>query len=356
MSIISGRREVGYFWQATPAKNTPPCTPSFHIRDLPIYGDLILAPMDGYSDQPFRSLCRGLGSAISYTEFINAIDVLNGHPYLHEKLAFQPEERPLAYQIFDNDPDRLLAAAQRLQAERPDFIDVNLGCSARTVSGRGAGAGLLREPEKIAAIFKTLTRTLPTPVTAKIRLGWDETSRNYRQVARLLEENGAAAIAVHGRTRTQGLHGQADWDAIAEIRQAISIPVIANGDVITIEDIDRIKGHTGCPAVMIGRGAIGNPWIFSRLDRDQVPPETVNQMIRAHLEAMLEFYGPQHGLIWFRKHLIRYLRPYPLSADLRHQLVTTEKVDEFLILINLVFSLSIVQRAAVLSPNSASMK
>jgi tRNA-dihydrouridine synthase B len=348
MSIISGRRDVGCFWRITTAQNTPTSPPSFHIRDVPIYGDLILAPMDGYSDQPFRSLCRRLGSAISYTEFINAIDILNGHPFLNKKLAFRPEERPLAYQIFDNDPDRLLAAAQRLQAQRPDFFDVNLGCSARTVSGRGAGAGLLREPEKIAAIFQTLTRALSTPVTAKIRLGWDESSRNYRQVAHLLEANGAAAIAVHGRTRTQRLRGQADWDAIAEIRQAVSIPVIANGDVITVADIDRIKTHTGCPAVMIGRGAIGNPWIFSRLDRDQVPPETVHQMIRAHLEAMLEFYGPKLGLIRFRKHLIHYLRPYPLSADLRHQLVTTENVDEFLSLIDFF--------PAVLSPNSASVK
>jgi nifR3 family TIM-barrel protein len=292
--------------------------------------------MDGYSDLPFRAICRELGSALSYTEFINAIDILNGHPYLHQKLAFRPEERPVAYQIFDNDPSRLVTAALRLQERHPDIIDVNLGCSARTVSGRGAGAGLLREPEKITAIFQALTHALQTPVTAKIRLGWDEASRNYRQVARLLEDNGAAAIAVHGRTRSQGLRGQADWDAIAEIRQAVSIPVIANGDVLTVADIERIKAYTGCPAVMIGRGAIGNPWIFSRLDRNQVPPDAVRRVIRSHLEWMLEFYGPQYGLIWFRKHITRYLRPYALTAALRQQLVTTEKVDEFLTLIDRV--------------------
>jgi tRNA-dihydrouridine synthase B len=319
-----------------PATSSP--SPAFHIRGIPIQGDLILAPMDGYSDMPFRTICRELGSAMSYTEFINAIDILNGHPYLHEKLAYQPEERPVVYQIFDNDPERLLAAALRLQEHQPDVIDVNLGCSARTVSNRGAGAGLLREPDKIAVIFQSLTHALKTPVTAKIRLGWDETSRNYRQIARLLEDNGAAAIAVHGRTRTQGLRGQADWDAIAEIRQAVSIPVIANGDVRTTADIERIKVHTGCPAVMIGRGAIGNPWIFSRLDREQVPTDAVQRTIHSHLKRMCDFYGAEHGLIWFRKHIKRYLRPYALSADVRQQLVTTEKVEEFLSLIDLILS------------------
>jgi len=290
--------------------------------------------MDGYSDQPFRTICRELGSAMSYTEFINTIDVLNGHPYLHEKLAFQPAERPVVYQVFDNDPGRLLEASLRLQERQPDIIDVNLGCSARTVSGRGAGAGLLKEPAKIVAIFQALSHALRTPVTAKIRLGWDETSRNYRQVARLLEENGAAAIAAHGRTRAQGLRGKADWDAIAEIRQAVSIPVIANGDVVTVADIERIKAHTGCPAVMIGRGAVGNPWIFSRLDRKQVSQDEVLRVIRTHLERMIDFYGVPHGLIWFRKHILRYLRPYSMSASIRQQLLKTEDVGEFLGLVD----------------------
>jgi len=310
--------------------------PCFYVGSIPIQGDLILAPMDGYSDQPFRTICRELGSAMSYTEFINAREILHGHPYLYEKLAFLPEERPVVYQIFDNDPARLLAAALRLQEHQPDIIDVNLGCSARTVSGRGAGAGLLREPGKIAEIFQLLTRALEMPVTAKIRLGWDEASRNYRQVAKLLEENGAAAIAVHGRTRAQGMRGQADWDAIAEIRQTVSIPVIANGDVLTTADIERIKAHTGCPAVMIGRGAIGNPWIFSRLDRHQVPPEEVKRIIHSHLERVCAFYGAKYGLILFRKHVIRYLRSYSHSAAMRNQLVTTEQVDEFLSLIDRV--------------------
>jgi tRNA-dihydrouridine synthase B len=310
--------------------------PTFFIGSLPIHGDVILAPMDSYSDMPFRSICRELGSAMSYTEFINALDILNGHPYVYKRLEFLPEERPVVFQIFDNHPDRMLEAALRLQALGPDVIDVNLGCSTRHVSGRGAGAGLLRTPATIAEIFQRLTRLLKVPVTAKMRLGWDEDSRNYLEVAHILEDNGAAAVAVHGRTKAQGYEGQADWDAIAEIRQAVSIPVIANGDVRGAADIDRLKTHTGCQAVMIGRGAIGNPWIFSRLDREQVPPETVRQTIHRHLDHMLSFYGPRRGLVSFRKHALRYLSGYPLLAVSRRRLMTTEDADEFLALVDTI--------------------
>src|SRR5512145_5915 len=264
----------------------------------PLPNDLILSPMDGYSDLPFRSICRELGSAMSYTEFINALDILQGHPYIHEKMAYMPSERPVVYHLFDNDPDRLLEAALRLlpqasadypgaQAGQPDIVDINLGCSAKNVSGRGAGAGLLKTPARIAEIFRKLTHALPVPVSAKMRLGWDDASRNYLEVAKILEENGAAAIAVHGRTKQQSYRGQADWDAIAAVRQAVSIPVYANGDVRSVADIERLKAHTGCPAVLIGRGAIGNPWIFARLDRANVPPEQVRATLHTHLDRML---------------------------------------------------------------------
>jgi tRNA-dihydrouridine synthase B len=308
--------------------------------------DLILSPMDGYSDLPFRSICRELGSAMSYTEFINALDILNGHPYIAEKLAYLPAERPVVYQLFDNEPNRLLEAALRLmplrpadypgaQIGQPDIIDINLGCSAKNVSSRGAGAGLLKTPAKIAEIFRKLTHALPVPVTAKMRLGWDETSRNYLEVAKILEENGAAAIAVHGRTKQQSYHGQADWDAISAVRQAVSIPVYANGDVRSVADIERLKAHTGCPAMLIGRGAIGNPWIFARLDRENVPPKQVRATLLTHLERMLTFHG-QRGLVLFRKHAERYLRPYQPSSELRQRLLTTQSPDEFRQLVDAV--------------------
>ncbi len=234
-------------------------SPVFTIKQIPVYGDLILAPMDGYSDRPFRSLCRELGSAVSYTEFINALDVLQGHPLLEKRLAFLPEERPVAFQIFDSEPGRLLDAALRLQAYQPDIIDINMGCSVQKVSARGAGAGLLREPEKVARIMALLTAALNVPVTAKIRLGWDEQRRNYLEIAQAVEENGGSLLAVHARTRAQAYSGQADWEAIAEIKQAVKIPVVANGDVRTVADIERIKQVTGCEAVMIGRAGGGQP-------------------------------------------------------------------------------------------------
>jgi len=303
--------------------------PTFWVRNIPVYGDLILSPMDGYSDLPFRGLARRLGSAMSYTEFINAIDVLFGHPHLEQRLTFLESERPVVFQIFDDDPDRLVQAAHKLRKRNPDIIDVNMGCSARSVSGRGAGAGLLRAPEKIAQIFNRLTRELDIPITGKIRLGWDDASRNYLQVARIIEDNGGQMIAVHGRTKKQGYTGLADWDAIAEVRQAVSIPVIANGDVKTVADIDRIKAHTGCNAVMIARAAIGNPWIFSRLDRERVPVATLRETMLIHLSSMLEFYGPDRGLVLFRKYAARYLSPYGLEGDFRQTLMTSETPEQF---------------------------
>lgn len=303
--------------------------PEFHVGPVPVYGDLILSPMDGFSDLPFRLMCRELGSAMSYTEFINALDILNAHPRIEQKFAYMPEERPVVFQIFDNDVERLLEAALRLQERQPDVIDINLGCSDRSVSGRGAGAGLLRTPLKVARIFKTLSSSLDVPVSGKIRLGWDEDCRNYLLIARIIEENGGTALAVHGRTKSQGYGGKADWDAIAEIKSALSIPVIGNGDVRKVADIERIKAHTLCDAVMIGRGAIGNPWIFSGLDRDQVPLEQVRFTMLRHLDRMLEFYEGDYGLVLFRKHASRYLSSLPLTRSQRKRLFEAKRPQEF---------------------------
>jgi len=312
---------------------------SFYIGDIPVYGDLILSPMDGFSDMPFRSLCRDLGSAMSYTEFVNAMNVLQKgslHPNIKRKLAYLPVERPVVYQLFDNDPDRLLEAALRLQECEPDIIDINMGCSARTVSGRGAGAGLMRSPLKIARIFRKLSRVLEVPVTGKIRLGWDEGTRNYLLVARIIEENGGSLVAVHARTKEQDYGGEADWEAIAEVKQAVSIPVIGNGDIRTVADIECLKTHTRCDGVMIGRGAIGNPWIFSRIDRAQVSQEQVRTTMLIHLERMLDFYEGERGLVLFRKHVSRYLSGRRLTREQRLQLLTAERGDEFLTLLQAV--------------------
>lgn len=314
--------------------NLQTLTPSFRIGSIPISGDLILAPMDGISTHPFRSLVRELGSAISYTEFIPAVDAIHGKGRLHEHIFFTQDERPLVYQLLDNNADQLVRAAEHLLPYQPDAIDINLGCPARDVSNRGAGSGLLRTPNLIEEIFSKMTAALPVPVTAKIRLGWDDNSRNYLDVARMIEQNGGALIAVHGRTRQQAYSGSADWDAIAEIKAALSIPVIANGDVCTVADIERIKNHTQCDGVMIGRAALSNPWIFSRIDRHQVTDTMLLQTVHDHLERMLSFYGEEGGLIRFRKHILRYLENFILPADRRLQMLNTTSSAEFIAIVD----------------------
>jgi tRNA-dihydrouridine synthase B len=314
-----------------------PAKVNFYLGKLEIRGDLILSPMDGFSDSPFRALTRRLGSSASYTEFINAVDVINGHPFLEERLNFSQNERPLFYQLLDNSIDRLVQVALKLRERDPDAIDINLGCCARSVVGRGAGAGLLKQPNLVGELFNRLNHLLDIPVTAKIRLGWDHLSRNYLEMAKILEGNGCSMLAVHGRTRMQFYEGMADWDAIAQVKKAVSIPVIGNGDVISVGDIERMKTHTGCDAVMIGRGAIQNPWIFSRMERKDVPLSMVQETMMAHLADMLAFYGQELGMIRFRKFASGYLRIYALEKSVRHTLLTCANPDEFAWLLAEVF-------------------
>jgi tRNA-dihydrouridine synthase B len=309
---------------------------SFFIGDLPVYGDLILAPMDGYSDMPFRRLARELGSSLSYTEFINAGEVFHPHPKLEQRLQFTESERPLVYQVYDHNPDRLLAAAMVLRKRNPDVIDVNMGCSVHSISARGAGAGLLKNPEKVGLIIRTLSRELDIPVTAKIRLGWDTDSQNYLEVAHAIEENGGKMIAVHARTKMQGYRGQADWTAIARIKEEVSIPILGNGDVKDVADIERIKEETKCDGVMIGRAATVNPWLLSRLDRSSVPLQMVIKIFDHHLGYLVEFYG-DYGVILFRKYAVRYLAPYHYQQSLREQLLSTLSPDEFRQISGLIF-------------------
>jgi nifR3 family TIM-barrel protein len=301
------------------------------IGEVVITGKIILAPMEGISDQPYRMICRRMGSAISYSEFVGAIEILNKHPYrVDQRVAFLPEERPFGIQVFDNQPDRLVRAVEKLRPLNPDFIDINMGCSAKTVSNRGAGAGLLRTPHKIASIFSLLSKRLDIPITGKIRLGWDQHTRNYLEIAKLIEDNGGSALAVHGRTRQQAYTGKADWDAIAEVKQALSIPVIANGDVKTPADVIKILNHTGADAIMVGRSAIGNPWIFKGVSTQEISFEERLNIIHEHLQAMADFYTEHTGVVLFRKHAVAYLQAYPLRRDEKKTLLTTTSVASFM--------------------------
>ena len=313
-------------------------TPDFTVREIPIYGRTILAPMDGVSDLPFRSLARQLGSAMSYTEFINAIDIINGHPDLSRRLEYAEFERPVVFQIFDDDPVRIVDAAERLLDYQPDIIDVNLGCSAKCVTNRGAGAALLRDPRKIGEIFSNLTQSLPVPVTGKIRLGWDNQTLNYLEVAKTIQDNGGSLVAVHGRTRMQGYTGKARWQPIREIKQTVKIPVVANGDISSVAEIESVLDQTGCDAVMIGRAALENPWLFSGLDRSAVPPDVVREMMVSHFRASLAYYGNERGIILFRKYAKRLLQPYELAPETLRYLLTLTEPEEFLRQIDLIFS------------------
>jgi tRNA-dihydrouridine synthase B len=321
-------------------------TPDFYVGTVPIFGRAILSPMAGFSDLPFRALCRRLGSAMSYTEFISAPQYLNNYPLIENKLEYLPEERPVVYQIFDSRVDNLLEMALRVQERQPDIIDINMGCSTRCVTGRGAGAGLLRTPLKIARIFRKLSASLEIPITGKIRIGWDNESRNHVLIARIIEENGGKLVAVHGRTRQQGYSGSADWDAIAEVKAVVSIPVIGNGDVQTVSDIRKMQEHTGCDAVMVGRAAIGNPWIFSGLEREQVSQDIVKETVQRHLAHSLDFHGDKMGLILFRKHASRYLRPYQGFDQDRQRLLTASSPEEFLQILDEVLQQEAVSQQA----------
>ena len=317
-------------------KLVPEVSPTFWVRDVPIYGDAILAPMDGYSDWPFRSVCRGLGSAMSYSEFVKVEKILSRSKQPAKKLYYEAGERPVTFQIYGDDPDLILEAALRVQDWGPDIIDINMGCPAKSVADRGAGVGMMRTPLKIGRTFKKLTAELKVPVTGKIRLGW-ENYRSYKLIARIVEENGGSLIALHGRTKEQSYSGEANWDAIAEVRAAVKIPVIGSGDVKTVSDIERMKKYTGCNAVMIGRAAIANPWIFSGLDRDDVSPERVHQIVKTHFERNVKFYGLEDGQRLFRKHAVQYLLMKRLTREERKQILQRTPPEEFLAMLDKIY-------------------
>ncbi|HSL47176.1 MAG TPA: tRNA-dihydrouridine synthase family protein [Anaerolineales bacterium] len=313
--------------------------PTFLIRDIPIYGEAILAPMDGYSDWPFRSLCRALGSAMSYTEFVKVEKILSRSKEPAKRLYFEEAERPITFQIYGDDADLLLKAALRVQELNPDIIDINMGCPAKSIADRGAGVGMMPTPLKIAHTFRKLTAALRVPVTGKIRLGWDR-NKNYKLIVRVVEENGGSLIAIHGRTKEQRYSGEANWDAIAEVKSLVKIPVIGSGDVKTVADIQRMRLYTGCDAVMIGRAAIANPWVFSGLDREQVAPEQLQKTVHEHLAKSIKFYGEEDGQRLFRKYAVQYLLLRTLDRESRKEILKERPSTEFLDLLNQVYAMT----------------
>jgi len=311
----------------------------FYIQTVSLKSRVLLAPMDGYTDSPFRRICQRFGSSLNTSEFINGIDVENGHLHLRFHTFFSQDERPFSYQIFDDDPQRLLRAALKLEENNPDLIDINMGCSAKNVSNRGAGAGLLKDPKKIGEIVTLLVKRLKLPVTAKIRLGWDTDSLNYLEVVRVLQDCGISAITVHGRTRKQEYSGRSNWNAIGEIKQISRVPIIGNGDVESLSDAVLLIQQTGCDAVMIGRGAIGNPWVFSGRDRSDVSQLELFNVIETHLRSMCDLYLPRIGTMMFRKHMAKYLINYLSTPEIRHDLFSLEDPDTLLEKIHIILGI-----------------
>jgi nifR3 family TIM-barrel protein len=276
---------------------------------------------------------------MSYTEFVKVEKILSRSKEPAKRLYYEEAERPITFQIYGDDPDLILKAALRVQELNPDIIDINMGCPAKSIADRGAGVGMMLTPLKIARTFRKLTAALRVPVTGKFRLGWDK-SKNYRLVARIVEENGGSLIAIHGRTKEQRYSGQADWDAIAEVKSLVKIPVIGSGDVRMVADIERMRRHTGCEAVMIGRAAIANPWIFAGLDREQVTAERLQKTVREHLGKSIKFYGEEDGQRLFRKYAVQYLLLRTLDRAARKEILKERPSGEFLNILNQIYALT----------------
>jgi nifR3 family TIM-barrel protein len=305
----------------------------FCIGNLSLDSKLVLAPLAGVSDSSFRLVCKANGASLVYTEMVSADGVRRGNRKTLELLAFVPEERPVGIQLFGSDPGVMAAAAAKVMELSPDLIDLNFGCPARKVVGREAGSALLNNLALLRKIASAAVAAVDVPVTAKIRSGWDEKTVNADKVTAMLEDCGVSAVTVHARSRAGKFTGKADWDVIARAKCAVRIPVIGNGDVTEPEDAARMLRETGCDAVMVGRGALGNPWIFNRARRlletgQAPPPPTVRERLQLLLAHMALVEGRSDGslqsLYPMRKHVGWYTKGMSGSSGLRKTLGRTE--------------------------------
>ncbi|MBM9528584.1 tRNA dihydrouridine synthase DusB [Desulfoprunum benzoelyticum] len=286
------------------------------IGSLAFPSPLVLAPLAGYSDLPFRLLCREYGAGFCVSEMISCHGLCYRQQKTIDMLLSTPAERPVAFQLFGADPDRMAEAAAIISTFGPDMIDINMGCPVKKVTKRGAGAALMASPELAEKIILRVVANTSLPVTVKIRAGIKASEVNGTEFARMAQGSGASAVIVHGRTWAQGFSGQADRTIIAAIKQALTIPVIGNGDIQTYQEAMEMLEETGCDGVMIGRAALGNPWVFSAAGRPGDLGAIVDGALR-HLNLVEQFLGANRPISVIRNHIGKYFKNLPGSSDIR---------------------------------------
>ncbi|MGN0426626.1 MAG: tRNA dihydrouridine synthase DusB [Agathobacter sp.] len=311
------------------------------IGSVTLPNNLILAPMAGVTDLPFRLLCKEQGAGLLCMEMVSAKAILYKNKNTEALLNIDPRENPVSLQLFGSDPDIMAQIAHQIEDRPFDILDINMGCPVPKVVNNGEGSALMKDPILAGKIIEKVVKAIHKPVTVKIRKGFDEEHVNAPYLAHIAEESGAAAVAVHGRTRQQYYSGKADWDIIRQVKESVSIPVIGNGDLLSAEDVIAMEEQTGCDGFMIARGAQGNPWIFHQIlhyfetgEHEKKPSlEEMAQMMLRHARMMIEYKGEYIGMHEIRKHAAWYTTGYPNSARFRGQInevETYEQLEELL--------------------------
>jgi tRNA-dihydrouridine synthase B len=312
------------------------------IRSLRIGGrtlanNLILAPVAGVSDLPFRSIAKAMGCGLVVTELVSSEGLVRAHQKTRRFLSSQEEEKPLSIQIFGHHPGPMAEAARLAEEAGADFVDINFGCPVRKVTRAGAGAGVMQDPARARAIMASMVKAVSIPVTMKMRIGMDERNLYALELAKMAEESGIAAIAVHARTVAQGFSGKADWEWIARVKSHVSVPVIGNGDIQTPEDAERLLIRTRCDGAMIGRAAFGNPWIFREVKTyletgKRIPGPDLQErreVLLRHFNLVREFYGESQGTVLMRKQACWYTKGLDGGSEFRSEINRISDPKEF---------------------------